>query len=169
VAALLSTPRLVLSPAREEDLDPLHALWTEPSVRRFLFDDRVLAAAEARAHLAESAASFAERGFGVWLVREVGSPEPTGFAGLLGAGGREPSLIYGVHPGRCGRGLATEAGRAVLEHAFGVLRVPRVVADVDEPNVASVRVLEKLGMRRVGRGVVRGRPLLYFECSRGPR
>jgi RimJ/RimL family protein N-acetyltransferase len=41
-----------------------------------------------------------------------------------------------------------------------------VRADVDEPNLASIRVLEKLGMARTGRRIVNGRPLLDFEIQR---
>jgi RimJ/RimL family protein N-acetyltransferase len=55
----------------------------------------------------------------------------------------------------------------VLSYAFEELALSQVKADVDEPNVASVRVLEKLCMRRTGRAVVEGRPLLYFEQARG--
>jgi RimJ/RimL family protein N-acetyltransferase len=44
-----------------------------------------------------------------------------------------------------------EAARIVLSYALEKLRIPKVRADVDEPNIASVRVLEKLGMRRTGR------------------
>jgi RimJ/RimL family protein N-acetyltransferase len=53
-----------------------------------------------------------------------------------------------------------------LGYALEALAVPKVSADVDEPNAASVRVLEKLGMRRVRRALVEGRPLLYFERVR---
>jgi RimJ/RimL family protein N-acetyltransferase len=54
----------------------------------------------------------------------------------------------------------------VLSYALEKLALPKVRADVDEPNIASVRVLEKLGMRRTGREVVNGHPLLYFEKLR---
>jgi RimJ/RimL family protein N-acetyltransferase len=45
----------------------------------------------------------------------------------------------------CGRGLATEAGRAFVDFGFGVLGLKRIVTTVDTRNAASVRVLEKLG------------------------
>ena len=61
-----------------------------------------------------------------------------------------------------GNGYATEAAAAVLRHCFATIHLTRIAADVDEPNEASVRVLEKLGMSRVGRRVVDGRPLLDF-------
>lgn len=52
-----------------------------------------------------------------------------------------------------GRGIATEAARLLLDFAFGQLGLHRVFAVVDEDNLASVRVLEKLGLRREARHV----------------
>ncbi len=52
--------------------------------------------------------------------------------------------------GEQGRGYATEAGRALLTHAFETLRAPRVVATIVPDNLASRRVAEKLGMHREG-------------------
>jgi RimJ/RimL family protein N-acetyltransferase len=63
------------------------------------------------------------------------------------------------------RGLATEAARVVLVHAFDRLDLPRVLADVDEPNEASVRVLQRLGATELRRETHEGRPLLHFELN----
>ncbi|MDQ3252964.1 MAG: GNAT family N-acetyltransferase, partial [Acidobacteriota bacterium] len=76
-----------------------------------------------------------------------------------------PSLIFGTRPQLWGRGYAVEAARAVLRYACDVLGLRRVVADVDEPNAASIRVLERLGMTRTRRAIVNGRPLLYYETD----
>jgi RimJ/RimL family protein N-acetyltransferase len=169
VASALSTARLALRPVRPDDLAAVHRLWSEPSVRRFLFDDRALGEGEVHDFLARSEESFRASGYGLWLGFEAGQPAIAAFAALLAP--QEPSappaLVYGVRPDAAGRGLATEAARAVLAHAFGPLGLVRVTADVDEPNAASVRVLEKLGMVRVGRRVVAGRPLLDFALDAG--
>lgn len=162
----LSTPRLELRRAALEDLPDVHRLWTDPTIRRFLFDDREIAESEARELLEASAASFAAHGYGIWLACEPGRRTLAGFAGLLQADEAPPNLVYGIRPDLCGRGLASEAARAVLDHALGPLGLPAVNADVDEPNAASVRVLEKLGMRRLRRTEVRGRPLLFFQLRR---
>jgi RimJ/RimL family protein N-acetyltransferase len=167
-AASLSTPSLDLRPSRLQDLGALYRLWTAAAVRRFLFDGRMLGLDEARGFLERSAASFAEHGFGIWLVFERGRPELAGFAGLLGRAEGAPSLVYGIRPDLVGRGLASEAARAVLDHALGALRLPCVAEDVDEPNAASVRVLEKLGLVRVRRAEASGRPVLYYEISTPP-
>lgn len=57
-------------------------------------------------------------------------------------------LGWAVAPPHQCRGYATEAARAVLSHAFGTARIHRVIATCNPDNTASVRVMEKLGMRR---------------------
>jgi ribosomal-protein-alanine N-acetyltransferase len=63
---------------------------------------------------------------------------------------REGDLGYVLRRNLWGQGIATEAARAVLDFAFDALGLHRVWATADPENVASVRVLEKLGMRREG-------------------
>ena len=67
--------------------------------------------------------------------------------------GREGRLSYFVHPDHAGRGIATALAREALAHAFGRLGLRRVQAGCFADNVASWRVLEKLGMRREQHGV----------------
>lgn len=61
---------------------------------------------------------------------------------------REAMLWYVVHPRCQGRGYAVEAARSMLALAFDELGLHRVCADIDPRNAASIRVVEKLGMRR---------------------
>lgn len=165
----LVTARLRLRPVAPDDLEALHALWCEPAVRRFLFDDRRVTLEEARGLLEASARNFAERGWGLWRVDPVDAlhgddAAPAGFAGFLRARDGSPDLIYGMHPDHTGAGRATEATRAVLARAFA--RGERSVqVSVDEPNAASVRVLEKLGARLVRRTEGAAGGLLYYELE----
>lgn len=159
----LETSRLQLRPGRIEDVELTHTLWSNARVRRFLFDERVISQDEARSFIEDSLANFERYGYGLWLVFTRAADRLVGFAGLLRSEEEAPNLIYGVHPDFWGEGYATEAAGAVLSYALEKLALPQVKADVDEPNMASVRVLEKLGMKRVKRAVVKGRPLLYFE------
>ena len=74
---------------------------------------------------------------------------------LLGAVGLhrisdEPELGYWAHPDARGRGLTTRAAALAVGHAFEVLRLPRLAAYASAGNTASLRVLERLGMRRSG-------------------
>lgn len=165
----LRTERLTLRPSRLADLEALHELWTDPEVRRFLFDDRRICRDEAREILERSETTFQEAGFGVWLAYRAECEAPTGFAGLLAPDSAAPHLVVGIRPACWGQGLATEAARAVLDHAFAALGLPEVAADVDEPNLRSIRVLEKLGMTLQGRAVVNGHPLLCYGWRRRRR
>lgn len=115
----------------------------------------------------KSVASFRENGHGLWLFSERGALSPIGgFAGLLPSADGEPSLIFGTRPDLWGRGYAFQAASAVLSFAFETLGIDRVRADVDEPNAASVRILEKLGMKRTARRIVNGRPILDYAMAR---
>jgi ribosomal-protein-alanine N-acetyltransferase len=142
---VLETPRLRLRRVAHEDLDALHRLWTEPALRRHLWDDEVIT----RQRAAEAIASFAERGFGLWAVCEWNQELVIGFCGLrVVASADYVELVFGMSPARWGRGLASEAVCAVLRFAFEVLRLERVVGMSDAPNAASMRVMEKVGMVR---------------------
>jgi ribosomal-protein-alanine N-acetyltransferase len=82
------------------------------------------------------------------------------------------SLGYGIARDSWGHGFATEAARAVVDYAFEGLGMDKVWARADPRNVASVRVLEKLGMQREGlfRGhvLIRGQRLdrVYYGLLR---
>ena len=143
---LLSTERLVLRPVTADDHAAVLAHWTQPDVRRFLFDGAALSGVEVAETIDESIGDFAARGFGVWLI-ELGSA-----AGLIGTAGLRPlgssglEIFYSLAPGAWGHGYATEAARAVVEYGLGPLGLPEVLAEVDEGNAASVAVVRRLGM-----------------------
>jgi RimJ/RimL family protein N-acetyltransferase len=143
---LLSTERLVLRPVMADDHAAVLAHWTQPDVRRFLFDGAALSGVEVAETIDESIGDFAARGFGVWLI-ELGSA-----AGLIGTAGLRPlgssglEIFYSLAPGAWGHGYATEAARAVVEYGLGPLGLPEVLAEVDEGNAASVAVVKRLGM-----------------------
>lgn len=67
--------------------------------------------------------------------------------------GREGRLAYFVHPAHAGRGIATMVAHDAVANAFGRLGLRRVQAGCFADNVASWRVMEKLGMRREQHGI----------------
>ena len=149
---VLSTERLVLRPVTTDDHAALLAHWTQPDVRRFLFDGAALSAAEVTETIGESVADFAARGYGIWLIELGSGAALAGSAPLVGTAGLRPleesglEIFYSLAPGAWGRGYATEAARAVVEYGLGPLRLPEVLAEVDEGNIASVAVVKRLGM-----------------------
>ena len=143
---VLCTERLVLHPVTADDHAVLLAHWAAPDVRRFLFDGAMLSAAEVSEAIEDSTRDFGRAGYGLWLIHEK---DP---AGLVGTTGLRPlediglEIFYSLAPGTWGKGYATEAARAVLDHALGPLGLPEVLAEVDGGNTASIAVIERLGM-----------------------
>lgn len=147
MSAAPESARLRFRRATADDVVALHAHWNQPLVRRYLWDDEPVALETVHAVVAASEDDFARAGFGLWLLSE----RDRALVGVCGLRSVEDTgeieILYSVDPARWGSGLATEAASAVLTFAFDVLGLPRVLGGIDEPNVASGRVLEKLGMR----------------------
>lgn len=145
---VLATERLVLRPVTADDYAVLLAHWAAPDVRRFLFDGVALSAAEITEAIEDSTRDFAAAGYGLWLIHQKGREDLVGTAGLRPLEDLGLEIFYSLAPASWGKGYATEAARAVLEHALGPLGLPEVVAEVDEGNSASIAVIERLGMTR---------------------
>ena len=165
----LETARPRLEPVLPRDAESMHRLWTDPDMRRHLWDDEVIPFETAEAATSASAADFASARFGLWslLDREAGAV--AGFCGLRRHGlGEEPELLFGLLPAYWGRGLAQEASRAVLGHAFTTLGLQKVVAATDVANERSARTLAALGMRFERRGPYNGLDTLFYGLDRSP-
>ena len=163
----LRSARLVLRPIEPPDRTALHRLWTDPDVRRYLWDDLVIDLATVDEVIGRSAASFAAEGFGLFALREPDGAELLGVTGIyrLQPGG-EPELIYSLARACWGRGLASEASRAVISDAFERLGFARVLARTDPPNLASLEVMRRLGMQYVGEHEEDGRPTVSYTIAR---
>jgi RimJ/RimL family protein N-acetyltransferase len=148
---VLVTERLTLRPLSEADAEDLRRISNEPDVRRYLWDDEPVSGATIRDLVARSRSMFSEENIGLFGVRVGGGEDLLGFCGFVRLGGMdEPELGYMLTRGAWGRGFATEAAEVCLRYAFDRAGLERVIAGADAPNAASMRVIEKLGMRSVG-------------------
>jgi [ribosomal protein S5]-alanine N-acetyltransferase len=159
VTPILRTKRLVLRAWRIEDVGDAFAIWGDPEVVRFLGKDLPVPDLEAqRAWLAPRIERWSRpewiASFDVWAIADPESDRVIGTTFLKPYSNTQTDRIeIGWHLARAawGRGLATEAAREVLRYAFEVRKHARVEALVVPENAASIRVCERLGMRRVGR------------------
>jgi [ribosomal protein S5]-alanine N-acetyltransferase len=164
---VLRTERLELVPFAREDAPLLHGLLTDPAVRRFLLDDEVVTLEWVEGEVEASLASFERHAYGLWKLL-LASGEVVGFAGYREF--REPpelELLYGLLPGFWGRGLATEAAAALIRYGFEELGFERVRASTDAQNAASIRLMERLGMRFSKREERDGLDTIGYELERG--
>lgn len=132
---------VILRSLLPSDVAALHALFTEPGVRQYLFDDVLLTREETQRHVDAALTHDA------WAIELDGVV--VGFASLRPVGnGRE--LMIAVRERCWGRGVAFEAARAAIRYGFDVLRLERILAGVDLPNERSHRLMTRLGFVPTG-------------------
>jgi [ribosomal protein S5]-alanine N-acetyltransferase len=163
---LIATSRLKLRPVSMDDLDELHRLWTDPAVREFFWDGEVISRERAESAVREGMGEFDRHGFGLWVVEEA--ERLIGFCGLRpldNAPGVE--VLYGIAPSRWGEGFATEAALAMLLFGFEEAGLDRIIGVADRRNVASRRVLEKIGMTFDECVLNEGREEIRYSIEKG--
>ena len=144
----LTTARCILTPWAPPHAESLGALLRDPVVRHYLLDDQLVTLAWVEQRIAESMQRFRAGGLGMWSVWK--RDRLAGFAGFTTHRERQLELSYGLHPQFVGRGLATEAVVAVIGVHHATRHGP-VLASIDEPNLPSLRLLQRLGFEEVGR------------------
>ena len=148
----IETERMLLRAFGPDDYDAVYAMQSDPEVARYLYWGP-RSEEEVRKSLDFKIAAIALRKEGDALSL-AGISKATGelVADVIlmwkSAEHAQCEVGYIVPPAHQGRGYATEAVRPLLAIAFDVLGMHRVVGKVEARNVGSVRVLEKLGMRR---------------------
>jgi len=143
----LTTARLGFRHWTEADLPMARALWGDTRVTAFIggpFSD-----AEVAKRLRAEMRSREEFGAQYWPVFLLQANEHAGCAGLRPYDPPAGILELGVHlrPEYWGMGLAEEAGRALIDHAFETLGAKGLFAGHHPENAASQRLLSKLGFR----------------------
>jgi ribosomal-protein-alanine N-acetyltransferase len=161
----IETPRLHFRRFTPDDLYALAVLRSDPDVMKHIGPRRPESIEEVQAALSKILAHWAQHGFGRWVLLSKPNKSVIGMCGLsyLDDTG-EVEIGYGLAKEYWGIGLASEAATAVMNYGFEQLRLDRIVAVVWPENIASIRVLEKLGMRKEAKlynGVV-----LYYTLSR---
>lgn len=166
---ILETERLVLREGTDSDDDVafLLELLNSKGFIEGIADRGVRTMEQARDYMRDRLmGSYAEHGFGMWVVAPLGAAAPIGLAGLV----RRDVLPhvdvgYAFLERAWGRGYAEEAARGVLQYAQGTLGLGKICAIINPSNLASRRVLEKIGLRYVDTRDLPGwtEPSGYFE------
>ena len=163
----LQTARLILRSFRREDVDAMAQLFSNPDFMRF------------------SLGAFTERKKTVDFIEKVMGWDLAGMPSQFAVASRgehavigycgfhhhpevpgEVEIGYRLHPDYWNRGLITEAARAVRDHAFVDLKLPRVISLIHPENIPSRRVAEKNGMKVEKEIMFRGFPTLVYAITR---
>ncbi|MGQ0733396.1 MAG: GNAT family N-acetyltransferase [Acidobacteriota bacterium] len=160
---VLRTARLTLQPVTDHDHDVLHAVFTQPGVRAFLFDGITIPPDRTSDIIRASRASFSERGLGLWLA-DSSPGDLVGFGGFLEF--RNPpelELLFGLADRYRRQGFGFEIASALVEYGFGPLGMMRIQASTDAGNILSRRLLERLRFVPIRDSVVDGLATVFYE------
>jgi ribosomal-protein-alanine N-acetyltransferase len=139
----LSTARLTFRAWRDDDLPTAQQIWGDPRVTALVggpFDD-----AAVRDRLAVELAHQRDHGIAYWPMSLTATGALAGCCGLRPRAPGIHELGFYLVPACWGGGLAAEAARAVVAHAFDTLRVVALFAGHHPDNHASRRTLEAIG------------------------
>jgi RimJ/RimL family protein N-acetyltransferase len=143
------TPRLTLRRLALSDAPFIVELLNQPSFIKNIGDRGVRSLEDAHLYLLRGPMAMYERfGLGLLHASRTADGAAVGLCGLLQRDVLpDVDLGYAFLPAYWGAGLASEAAQATLHHGARQLRLKRVIGVVSQGNEASIRVLEKLGMR----------------------
>ena len=144
---LIETERLILRESVVSDAPNLFEMNSDPEVLKYT-GDVAFTSVEETEELIRNYVDYKKYGYGRWTTIVKATNEVIGFCGLKYLEDiHETDLGYRWKRNHWGKGYATEAGVACLQYGFEKLGLAQIVAQVLKDNKASVRVLEKLGMR----------------------
>lgn len=173
IAAPLTTPRLRLRARTLDDVEANLAMDMDPAVQMHLPNLHGKSPDAHRSELIERIRSGWPQEGALWVVEWRDPNAAGGPAGFLGWCALFPlqdsgliEIGYRYLPAAWGRGVATEAGRAVLDHGFRAMKIDPIVGVTAPANRASQNVLTKIGLRPEGERFHYGLMLRYFERRR---
>jgi RimJ/RimL family protein N-acetyltransferase len=164
---VLETPRLILRHFVPEDVDALSEVLCDRENMRYY--PNPFARADVEAWIEKTLRRYRDDGIGLWaLILEAGHQ----FAGDCGLMRQQVDGVFetevGYHLARRhqGQGLATEAARACLDHAFLTLGLQRVISLIRPENLPSRRVAERNGMSIEKETIFVGLPHLVYVAQK---
>ena len=146
---ILETERLILRHLVLEDLDALYALYRDPEIRQY-FPEGTLNYDDTREELEWFLNGHPRHPtLGLWATIHKPSGNFIGRCGLLPwtiDGRDEVEVAYLLDRAYWGQGLATEAGKALVNYGFGPLGLSRLICMIDPRNQGSINVARRIGM-----------------------
>ncbi len=152
----IETERLILRELRTTDLEGMFELDSNPEVHKYLGNKPVKTKAESQKILEGVIDQYKTRGIGRFAAIEKTTGDFIGWSGIrlnteyhMNGYTRYYDVGYRLIPKYWGKGYATESGKAAVNYAFNVLKLPEVYGITEKGNQASHNALLKIGLHYV--------------------
>lgn len=165
---ILETERLIVEEATLSDAPFFLELLNSPNWLEFIGDRNVKLLEDATKYVQESLIDkYKKNGFGFYKMSLKANNEPIGAIGFLKREYLEfLDLGYAVLPNYEGKGYISEAAKAVVEYGHNKLQLQEIVAFTTEDNLASKKVLLKIGLHLIDKRILDGEEFLYFSTQK---
>jgi len=164
---VLETPRLILRHFVPEDVDALSEVLCDRENMRYY--PNPFARADVEAWIEKTLGRYRDDGIGLWALILKAGHQFAGDCGLMLQhvdGAIETEVGYHLARRHQGQGLATEAARTCLDHAFSTLGLERVISLIRPENLPSRRVAERNGMSVEKETIFVGLPHLVYVAQK---
>lgn len=145
---VLETDRLIIRHLQSQDLDEFYEICGDAEIMRYVGDGHPISREQTQRWIEKSQDNYRNHGFGCFGVAAKDDGRLIGYCGLVNpTTDGEAEIIYAFRRQYWGRGLASEAAQAMLDFGFKQCALKRVIATIDPDNHASIRIVEKWGMK----------------------
>jgi RimJ/RimL family protein N-acetyltransferase len=163
----LETERLVLDQWQSADWMDFRPIATDVEVMRYITGGVPWTDEQIRGFVDRQVKLYSERKFCRWKLLRKPERELIGFCGVgFWRDAPEPEIGWWLERKSWGQGLATEAARAALQHAFEHAGLDQIISVARPENTASIRIMKKLGMTRDREFVSEGVQLVRYAAER---
>ncbi|WP_443944130.1 GNAT family N-acetyltransferase [Pedobacter sp. AW1-32] len=168
---LIETPRLLIRQLELADAPGMFEMDSNPSVQKYLGMQPVRSIEESIKSIQFIRQQYLDYGVGRWAVIEKETDNFIGWSGFkwitdLTNGHRNyPDLGYRFLERAWGKGYASEAAIAAVDYGFKTLAYPEIFGIADVENLSSVRILEKVGLRKLSIFDYNGRPHHWLKVE----
>ncbi len=154
MAVIIETLRLTLSRFTENDAPLIQQLNSDYDVVKYLHEPILETVEKAKQILEDVILPQYKLNLGRWVVYTKEGKEFIGWCGLkYRQEAQEIDLGYRFIKSSWGKGYATEAAKAALQYGHQNLKLEKIIAHAHIDNIASQKILEKIGMQYVGEGM----------------
>ncbi len=163
----IETDRLLLKQFTPDDADALYRIYRQPDLFKYMSNEKPLLWKQTEEVINSFRENWQKHNFGVWAVVYKKNQRLIGHCGLkFLENTSEVQVGYLLLKSYWGKGLGTEAASATLKYGFEVVKLERIVAVAKSENIASRRVMEKVGMKYEKDAYHYENDVVYYSISR---